>query len=178
MIGMVKPTKGVKPRLRGWSHQWAAFLAVPAVALLVRSAPQGRATWAAAVYGASLFTLFAVSALYHWPHWPQGPRLWLRRLAHSSIFFTSAGSYTPFCLLLPPPSRLLLLGIAWGGALLGMIQVSFFVGTPRSIRIGLYLALGWAAAPFAPELYAAVGPGPFVLLAAGGFFYSAGALIY
>ncbi|HET8542300.1 MAG TPA: hemolysin III family protein, partial [Anaeromyxobacter sp.] len=102
-----------KPLLRGVSHEVAAVAALAAwIALTAAAAtPRGRA--AASVYGASLFALFLVSALYHRPSWPPRARAWMRRLDHSAIFLLVAGTYTPMCLLLPPASGLPLLAAVW-----------------------------------------------------------------
>src|SRR6266540_1020860 len=91
-----------KPLLRGVSHEIAAAVALFAWAALAVAAGPGRARAAANVYGASLFTLFFVSALYHRPTWTPRARLLMRRLDHSAIFLLIAGTYTPLCLLLPP----------------------------------------------------------------------------
>ena len=56
-----------KPLLRGVSHEVAAFAALAAWIVLALAAPGGRGRAAANVYGASLFTLFLVSALLSLP---------------------------------------------------------------------------------------------------------------
>src|SRR6201986_4263952 len=56
------------PRLRGVSHAGASVLAIAAAVIVIVIAPAGRATVAAAIYGAGLIALFSCSALYHrWP---------------------------------------------------------------------------------------------------------------
>ncbi|HZZ84734.1 MAG TPA: hemolysin III family protein [Anaeromyxobacteraceae bacterium] len=168
----------VKPLLRGVSHEVAAFVAVAAWLVLLAFARGPRASVAATVYGASLFVMFGTSALYHRPTWAPGPRLWLRRLDHSAIFVLIAGTYTPFCLLLGGRRGLVLLAIAWGGALLGILRAMFWPRAPRALAVALYLALGWVIVPVLPQLYGIVGGGGVALLAAGGLLYTVGALIY
>src|SRR5512144_984624 len=109
-----------KPLLRGVSHELAAGVALASAIALVLAAPAARGRVAALVYGASLFTLFAVSALYHRPTWSPRARLAMRRLDHSAIFVLIAGTYTPLCLLLGGARGATMLAIAWGGALLGV----------------------------------------------------------
>jgi len=58
-----------RPRFRGVSHQWGFFVAVVASALMIISAPAGRATFAAIVYGICLCAMLGVSALYHRVAW-------------------------------------------------------------------------------------------------------------
>src|SRR5689334_13033688 len=113
-----------KPRLRGVSHQIAFFVSLAGAAFLLWTARGPRALWAAAVYSASLATLFGVSALYHRRTWTPGARAWMRRLDHSAIFVLIAGTFTPFCLLLDR-SRGLALSLAWLGATLGVAQSVF-----------------------------------------------------
>lgn len=168
----------LKPLLRGVSHQAAAQIALGAGAVLIALAPSGRATVAAAVYTFTLVVMFSVSALYHRPTWRPAARQWMRRLDHSAIFLLIAGTFTPFALTLEGEQARNFLLVAWGGAALGILQPLFWVRAPRPLAAVLYLALGWAAAPYLPALHAGMGTGGLVLLAAGGIAYSLGALIY
>lgn len=175
----VNPPPALKPSLRGVSHQVAALVALAAGGVLVVLAPPGRATVASAVYSASLVTMFSVSALYHRPTWGPAARQWMRRLDHAAIFLLIAGTFTPFGLLaLKGEEARGMLLVAWGGALLGILQTLLWVRAPKALKAVLYLALGWAAAPYMPALLEALGPGGLSLLAAGGLAYSGGALIY
>jgi len=167
-----------KPILRGVSHEIAAAAALFGWLVLAAVAPSARALAAAHVYGASLFTLFLVSALYHRPNWPPRARLVMRRIDHSAIFILIAGTYTPFCLLLPPASGLPLLAIAWGGAALGVAQAILWVRAPRPLVAALYVALGWVVVPVMPAFRAALGTGALVLLGLGGAAYTIGAVVY
>ncbi len=168
----------MKPLLRGVSHQIAAFAALLACAALARAAPTPRGRVAALTYGLSLAALFAASALYHRPNWSAAPRRLLRRVDHSAIFLLIAGTYTPFCLLLGGRPGSVLLAVAWGGALLGIVRAVAWTAAPRAVATLLYVALGWAVVPVLPRLLAAVGPGGMALLAAGGLAYTAGAVVY
>ncbi|HET9751494.1 MAG TPA: hemolysin III family protein [Myxococcales bacterium] len=172
----MKPPPSTKPRLRGVSHELAFFAAIGAGAVLVALAPPG-ARLAAAVYGTSLAAMFGVSALYHRPTWSPGPRTWMRRLDHATIFLLVAGTYTPFALLLDESGRTLLM-LAWGGALLGICQSLFWVNAPRPLVASLYVALGWAVALFWPALRAALGVPALAALVLGGVLYSIGAVVY
>ncbi len=168
----------VKPLLRGVSHQAAAMTALGAGAVLVTLAPPGRATGAAAVYSVTLVMMFAVSALYHRPTWSPAARQWMRRLDHAAIFLLIAGTFTPFALTLESGQARSFLTVAWVGAVLGMLQSLFWVHAPKPVSAILYLALGWAAAPYFPALHVGLGTSGLVLLGAGGLAYSLGALIY
>jgi hemolysin III len=167
-----------KPLLRGVSHELAAGVALAAWIALAALAPSPRALAAANVYGASLFALFGVSALYHRPTWPQRARLWLRRLDHSAIFLLVAGTYTPFCLVLGGGRGDTLLAVAWAGAALGILQSVLWVRAPKPLVAIVYVLLGWIILPVLPTLVVRLGPGAVALLAAGGLTYSLGAVVY
>jgi hemolysin III len=165
--------------LRGVFHFFAAMAAVPAAAWLVSDAGSRTAAVGAGVYGASLVLLFAVSATYHRVYWTD-PRIrsMVGRVDHSAIFLLIAGTYTPFCLLIGHAGGYTLLATVWASAALGMMVVVFFPRTPKPVRSAIYVLLGWLIVPFLPALHAALGPRPFVLLLAGGAFYTVGAVIY
>lgn len=167
-----------KPLLRGVLHEVAASLALSAWILLAVLSPAGKARLAAVVYGASLFSLFFVSALYHRPAWRARARLVMRRLDHAAIFLLIAGTYTPMCLLLAGRSGSALLTVVWGGAALGVLQAVFWPRAPRTLCAGVYVLLGWAVLPVLPSLRAALGDGAIALLATGGVLYTVGAAIY
>ncbi len=167
-----------KPLLRGVSHEIAAAAALFAWGGLAVVAGPGRPRAAAIVYGASLFSLFFVSALYHRPTWNARARLLMRRLDHSAIFLLIAGTYTPFCLLLPPASGVPLLAIAWVGAAAGVLQSILWVRAPKPLVAAVYVLLGWAVVPVVPALRAALGGSAIALLLAGGAAYTLGALVY
>jgi len=166
-----------KPLLRGVSHEIAAAFALAGWVLLVRSAPGPRAAVAAAVYGLSLFAQFAVSALYHRPSWGTRARLVMRRLDHAAIFMLIAGTYTPFCLLLPGGGRGLLAGV-WTAALAGMVLSVAWPLAPKWLMAALTVGLGWVIVPILPSLHAAIGTGGLWLLGGGGIAYTIGAITY
>ena len=172
------PSSRSKPLLRGVSHQVAAFLAAPAAAALVMGAGGGSAKAAALTYGASLVTLFAVSATYHRPTWTPRARRVLWRVDHSAIFLLIAGTYTPFCLLLPAQTGGWLLALVWGGAVAGVLQSVLWVRAPKPLVAAVYVLLGWVVVPVLPSLRAVLGPGAIVLLATGGAAYTLGAVVY
>ena len=132
-----------------------------------------------AVWLVIALVLFTVSAVMHRGRWSPRANLFLRRLDHSSIFLLIAGSYTPYAtLLLPAEEARLLLGLVWGGAVLGILFRVFWVGAPRWLYTPIYIVLGWTAVWFLPGLYETGGLLVVGLLAAGGLLYSGGAVVY
>lgn len=172
------PLQREKPALRGYSHEIAAYVAVPAALALVAGARGPIALAGAAVYGASLVALFATSALYHRPRWSPRARRIMWRLDHSAIFVLIAGTYTPLCLLLGPGAGHALLAIVWAGAAGGVIVSMVWVTAPKALMAGLYVLLGWVSVTTFPDLQAALGPRTLGLLVAGGLLYTGGAVIY
>lgn len=170
------PTE-VKPLLRGVSHEVAAAFALAGGVALVRAAPGPVAAVAAGVYGLTLTSLFGISALYHRPRWGARARLVMRRLDHAAIFMLIAGTYTPFCLLLPGGGRALL-AFVWAGATAGMLVSVLWPLAPKWLMAVLCVALGWAVVPVLPSLRVAIGGGGLGLLLAGGLAYTFGAIVY
>jgi hemolysin III len=171
------PTRRTKPLLRGVSHEIAAFAFAPASLALVAGARTGTAMAGAATYGASVFTLFLVSAVYHRPMWTPRKRDLIGRLDHSAIFVLIAGTYTPFCLLLGHAGTALLVGI-WVGAALGVAMSVFWPGAPKPLVALAAVVLGWQVVPLAPGLRGVLGPTALALVVVGGVLYTVGAVVY
>ncbi len=106
-----------------------------------------------AVYTATLVTLFATSALYHWGNWSTaGRRLW-RRADHCTTFVFVAGSNTAYsALALPPSSAALTVSIVWTVALLGVGRQLVLPTGPRWLSALSYAALGAVPALVLPGL--------------------------
>jgi hemolysin III len=167
------PVALVKPRLRGVSHQYTAYIAAPVGLLLTLKATTRKAAIGSLVYTASLVVLFSISALYHRPTWQPQQRKWMRRLDHAAIFFLIAGTYTPICLLALPgsPGEQLLITV-WTGALIGVAQSLFWVTAPKALVTALYLLLGWAGVKSVGQLRDT----GVLLVACGGAAYTLGGM--
>jgi hemolysin III len=169
----------VKPRLRGWLHAGALPVTLIAGFTLVTLGPTLQARLASAIYAITSALLFGISATYH--RSTLAPRLAevLRRLDHANIYLIIAGTYTPFALLaLDGAARIAVLTVTWGGALAGVLFRVLWMGAPRWLYTVLYLALGWTAVFVLPQLLQGAGAVAVVLVAVGGLFYSAGAIVY
>jgi hemolysin III len=168
-----------KPRLRGVLHQYAFFVSLVSGTLLVLLTAATRAAVAAAIYAASVSSLFGVSALYHRVTWTPLARRRLRRLDHAMIFLLIAGTYTPVGLLvLHGTLATVVLAVVWGGAVAGIVLELAWTRAPRWLGGTVYLALGWVAVVAVPQLFAHLGVAGGLLLIAGGLAYSAGAAVY
>jgi hemolysin III len=167
-----------KPLLRGVSHEISAYVALVGWAVLAAAARTGPARTAALTYGATLFGLFAVSALYHRPVWSRRARRILWRLDHAAIFLLIAGTYTPLCLLLDGGLGRATLFAVWSGAAAGVALSFAWVTAPKPLMAFLYVLLGWVLVPVIPALGKGLGAGGVALLMSGGFLYTLGAVVY
>ncbi len=177
---LAKAPLGGKPRLRGVSHQWAFFVSLVLGTALVLSAPSGSGTAAAAIYASSVAVLFGSSALYHRVNWRSvRARRWMRRLDHSAIFLLIAGSYTPFALLVIDGVLAdVVLAVIWTGAAIGILLKLLWIDAPKWLAAVIYVALGWVVVATAPDLLDELGLLATSLVALGGVFYTAGAVVY
>jgi len=168
----------IRPTWRGWIHAATFPVAIAAGIVLIVLAHGPAAKWASAVFMATSLLLFGNSALYHRFHWKPTTKAVLKRIDHANILLLIAGTYTPLAVLaLPPAQSVLLLSIAWGGALLGIVFRVFWIGAPRWLYVALYLALGWASVMYIVPLFQA-NAAMMILVAIGGLLYSAGAVVY
>lgn len=169
----------VKPKLRGWLHLGAIpVAAVLCLALLVVT-DDTAARAAVAVYTGASLLLFSVSAIYHRGTWPPRMASFLRRLDHANIFLIIAGTYTPYAVLLLSPDRArLLLTLVWAGAAIGVFFRLVWLGAPRWTYVTAYVALGWVALFFLPDLARAGGWLVLGFMLLGGLLYTVGAVVY
>lgn len=163
------------------SHLGVAMLAL----LVVKGIESGTAVaWkvtSAALFGACMILLYAVSSAYHAATSWRAKRV-LHIMDHAAIFFLIAGTYTPFCLVsLRPGSPGLawtIFGIEWGATLIGIVFKIFTTGKYRYLSTTIYVTMGWAAVlAIVPLIHALKGLGT-LWLAAGGVLYTAGCVFY
>ncbi|MCG5467759.1 hemolysin III family protein [Micromonospora sp. LAH09] len=178
----LKPVDIGKPRMRGWLHTYAFFVAV-VCGIVLCSIAATRPGWAPLVscliYSLTVCGLFGTSALYHRRVWSERGYQVMRRMDHSMIFVFIAGTYTPLCvMLLAPRPATVMLALVWGGALAGVALTVVWPHAPRWVSAPLYLALGWVAVAMLPEILHGGGVAALVLLIAGGAIYSVGAVFY
>jgi hemolysin III len=178
----IKPVDIGKPRMRGWLHQYAFFVALGCgivLCLIAATRPGWTPLVSCVVYSVTVCGLFGISALYHRRVWSERGFQVMRRLDHSMIFVFIAGTYTPFCLLLlSSRSATIMLLVVWGGALAGVAVKLIWPHAPRWVSAPLYLGLGWVAVAILPDILHQGGVTALVLLVIGGLVYSVGAVFY
>lgn len=166
-----------KPKLRGFSHQYAALIAIPMAAALIIKADY---SFSACVYGICLILLFTVSATYHRVRWSEKNRLFMRRLDHAMIFIFIAGCYTPFGLEVLNETKIgqLMMIAIWLAAGLGAIFTIYWPKTPKWVRASLYVLTGWMLTLTFPATYEVLGGLSVSLILGSGLLYTLGAIIY
>jgi hemolysin III len=180
---IIEPSAGAepppKPRLRGRFHQAAFFAAIPAGVTLIALAHTATARAAAVVYAGSLAGLFGVSSAYHRLQWSPRFRAAMKRADHSMIYVMIAGTVTPLSLLaLRAPWSFVLLGSVWAGAAVGITLKMIRVDGFNVLTGVLYIALGWSALLFAPQLARHVSAVDMALVVVGGLLYTSGAIVF
>jgi hemolysin III len=169
----------VKPKLRGWLHASAVPLSLIGGILLIVYSTTTVGRVGAAVYLAASLLLFGTSATYHRFGWGKTGEAILRRLDHSNIYLFIAATYTPLALLLlTGTSRVLLLVCIWASAVLGVLFRILWLKAPRWLYTALYIAMGWAAVAWLPQLWATGGGLVIGLIGLGGLIYTGGAVVY
>ncbi len=168
----------VKPRLRGVFHEVGFYTVLVLSIPLILTAAPGKARISAIVFSACLAGCFGASALYHRPTWTPGTRSWLARLDHAGIYLLIAGTYTPFGLLVMSKGWAIpVLTIVYTGAAIAILMKLFWPRTPKVLSAAIGLSLGWVAVVAYSQL-AKVGATGLILVGAGGFFYTVGAIVY
>jgi hemolysin III len=169
----------LKPKLRGWLHAATFPLALAAGIVLICLAPTPGEAVACTVFAVTSWLLFGVSGVYHTVNWNPGVKAVLRRFDHTNIFLIIAGTYTPISVtLLDHHAAVVLLSLVWGGAVIGIGFRMFWLTAPRWVYVPCYIALGWAALFFLPQLLRTGGAAVVTLIAIGGVLYSVGAVFY
>jgi hemolysin III len=166
-----------KPRLRGVSHEVAAFVfpVMGLVAVLIAGSPGDKV--AVGIYAIGVSGMYAVSACYHRAKWAPFPQSRMRRLDHSMILVAIASTYTPVAVIaLPKATAVPLLTVVWGLAVAGVLVCNLWQDAPQWVMGAFYICTGWAALAVLPSLVAGLGAITFALLLSGGLVYTMGAV--
>ena len=164
------------------THFIGMVMAIPAaIPLLIKAARQSDTLYIVAmgVYALSLILLYTASTAYHTFDRSERINTILKKIDHMMISVLIAGSYTPICLLvLEKKTGLVLLGIVWGIALIGILIKAFWVYCPKWVSSVLYIGMGWTCVLAFGQIFHAMSPAGFGWLLAGGIIYTVGGIIY
>ncbi|MFZ6723899.1 PAQR family membrane homeostasis protein TrhA [Undibacterium sp. MH2W] len=161
------------------THLAGAALAIGGAAVLITVGARLGDPWkivSFSIYGAMLFLLYAISALYH--SLRGKAKNVFQKLDHCAIYLLIAGSYTPFTLVtLREHSGWIIFGLEWGLAVIGIVQEILFAKGARWLSLAIYVMMGWLAIAVIVPLIAILHNG-FYWLALGGVFYTVGIIFY
>ncbi len=174
----------VKDRLSALSH-FIGFLCaiVLTPVLLIKGALDGRSAselGALSIFTLSMVLLYGASTAYHSFDLGDDDRnRRLRKFDHMMIPVLIAGTYTPLCVTtLRDNGGMILLLAIWILALLSILFKAFRITCPRFVSSVIYIAMGWACAPYLGTLHSLLTPGGFRFLLLGGILYTTGGIIY
>lgn len=167
-----------RPSLRGWIHTGVLPFVVAAGIVLLLFSGNPATIIASAIYFGSAVLLFGNSALYHRFRWRPFAKKLLKRIDHANIFLLIAGTYTPIAAgALEAEKGIILLIAVWTIGIVGIGFRVLWINASRWLYVPIYLAMGWVAVLYAPELVAANWV-VMLLVAIGGVLYSVGAIVY
>ncbi len=168
-------------RLNVLTHGFGLALSVVALVLLILKGSSFigyRTVFSFTVYAASMVLLYAASTFYHSAKNTR-TRHYLNIVDHAAIYVLIAGTYTPFALItLQRHNGQFIFSLVWGIALAGIILKLFFIGRFTVLSTILYVAMGWLVIFYIEPLVQVLPGWGLFWLFAGGFFYTAGALIF
>lgn len=168
-----------RPKLRGYFHQEAFFIAFGACLMLVFQSSTRLALLASIVYSLGLLGMLGTSAIYHRFNWRPRTRAVMKRLDHSAIFLVIACSATPFSLFaLSEESGHDFMLYIWSAAVLGIVQSMLWTKAPKFVSALFYIAMGWLSLPYVGEMKQTIGSTNISLLISGGIIYTIGAMFY
>jgi hemolysin III len=132
-----------------------------------------------ALFGGTAALLFLSSSVYHFLDLGERGNRWLRRADHGAIFLLIAGTYiSPLIHTLDGAWRISMIAVVGGLALAGMVFKLAWLGCPRWLSAGLYLALGWVIVVPGHLVLPRLPLAGLVWVALGGLAYTIGAVIY
>lgn len=161
------------------SHGVGALLAIwGVIALVIKNCGDKRSLPGILIYGATLFTLYSVSSIYH--ALPAGNlKSVFRKFDHCSIFLLIAGTYTPLCMnYITETAGTVVLLTVWAVAVVGIILNLIDVNKFSKISMVCYLVMGWSVVFISKPAMRCLSYPQLQWLFIGGIFYSVGAVLY
>ena len=135
----------------------------------------------AAIYGASLVTLYTVSSVYHGLRHPMGKKV-MQVIDHCIIYFLIGGTYTPILLcsirIISPLCAWILFGLVWGIAAMAVTFTAIDLKKYAVLSMICYIGIGWCIVLAAPIAIRAIPLPGLLWLLSGGVAYTIGAVLY
>lgn len=132
----------------------------------------------ALIFGIAMVALYTTSSLYHSIPWREVWKKRMQRIDHTMILVLIAGTYTPVAIAtLHGLLQWVVLGIAWGLVLLGVVQHTVFPQENQTFSMVLAISMGWLGTLIAWRFVQELGWTGAALAVAGGIIYSAGVVL-
>lgn len=133
------------------------------------------------IYGISSILLYTMSSIYH--GLPKGTaKKVMQVLDHCAIYILIAGTYTPIlmCAVIPtyPTIGYAILILEWALALIAIVFTAIDLKKYQIFSMLCNLVMGWAIIVVPHILLEVVTLFGFILILAGGIFYTIGAILY
>jgi hemolysin III len=164
------------------THLAAGCFALFGSILLIAQAIQADKIWNTVgflVYGLALVSLFTFCTFHHGLNLSERTNRLMRTFDYLSIFVLIGGTVTPIVLVL---YRNLfgwtVLAVVWAIIALGITLRATFHDLPKYITSTLFIVLGWLPALLVVIGGADLAPYAVALLAAGGFLYTTGLVLF
>jgi hemolysin III len=134
-----------------------------------------------AIFGGSMVLLYTTSSVYHGLR-TTTPKKVFQVLAHCTIYWLIAGTYTPMlaCGLAQtsPLAALIILAVVWILAIVATVLTAIDLRKYKVFSMICYIGMGWAIIFSIDKMYSALGPSGFWLLLSGGIAYTGGVIFY
>ncbi|MCP3993767.1 MAG: hemolysin III family protein [bacterium] len=161
--------------VRGFLHGGAAVVSLVGMVFLIVRASGWAGRIGAMVFGLGLIALYTTSSLYHSIPWREAWKQRMQRLDHSMIFVLIAATYTPIAIvILDGWWSVAALTMAWGIALVGILNRLLASMDKHVFSFSLMVILGWLSIPIMFPLAGRAGTAAVVLMAIGGLLYTVG----
>jgi hemolysin III len=168
-------------RFNSWSHLAGAAVALAGAVMLIVMAALRQDAWkivSACIYGLTLLVLYVFSTLYHSIR-HQRAKAVLQKFDHCAIYLLIAGTYTPFALVtLRGAWGWTLFGLAWGLAVIGIVQELVWPTPKRTLSLIIYVVMGWLVLIAIKPLIATLPSAGLAWLATGGLLYTGGVYFF
>ncbi|MDY0063741.1 MAG: hemolysin III family protein [Bacilli bacterium] len=161
------------------SHGLGIALSITALVLLILKSSSPVALASYITFAVSSLILYTMSTLYHAFALGKTAKNLFQKFDHMTIYLLIAGTYTPFSLLaIGGPIGIGICIFLWVGCAVGFMLNLFAFGKFRILHMILYIALGWVAIFFFPEILANISKPGTLLLIGGGIMYTFGTFFY
>lgn len=163
------------------THGLGVLLGIAVLALSLQKADTARDRAGTLIYGISMITLYAVSAVYHGLRPGIGKKV-MQILDHCTIYLLIAGTYTPILLSAfvgeYPWVGWGLLGLQWITATVAVILNAIDLKRFQIFSYTAYIVMGWSILFCAPTAIRVLSREAIFYLLSGGISYTVGAVLY